>query len=85
MTADVRPVSWWHIVVDLERHGYTHALIAAAVDVGRSTVQGWKNLDATPRHDDGERLIALWLDVTKRTRDDLPRRATDILSAAALR
>ena len=24
-------VSWWHLIVEMERHGYTHGQIAAAI------------------------------------------------------
>lgn len=78
-------VSWWHVVVTLEKGGYTHASIGAAVGRSRTTVTGWKNLEAQPTHVDGERLIALWRVVTGKAREDVPVRTEDILSAAAFR
>ena len=82
---DTPGVSWWHVIVALERHGYTHGQIAAAIDSTRGTVEGWKNKGARPRHEDGERLIALWGVVTGRTREDLPLLEERVLSAAAFR
>lgn len=78
-------VSWWHVIVDLERGGYTHAAIGAAIGLSRTGVEGWKNRGAEPGHEDGERLIALWRVVTGRPREELPRKLDQILSAAAVR
>lgn len=75
------PVSWWHVIVALERHGYTHGAIAAAIGSCRSTVAGWKNSGASPAHDIGECLIQLWQTVTGNTREDVPRQQ-GYLSAA---
>jgi hypothetical protein len=69
----------------MERNGYTHAAVGAAIGVGRSTVQDWKNRDAEPGHVDGERMIALWRVVTGRPREDIPLKVSQILSAAAFR
>lgn len=82
---ELRSISWWHLIVELERNGYTHAAIAAAIGGARTTVQGWKNAEAEPRHIDGERLIALWRVVTGRVREDLPVKTSEILSAASFK
>jgi len=79
------PISWWHVIVDLERHGYTHRQIAIAIGGARSTVQDWKNLLVEPRHVDGEKLIALWCAVTGRDRADLPSKDVKPLSATTCR
>lgn len=78
-------VSWWHVIVEMERNGYTHGQIAAAIGSARSTIEGWKNKHAEPRHEDGDRLIALWRVVTGKPMDELPRKAGAILSAASFR
>jgi hypothetical protein len=65
-------VNWFQVIVELCRRGYTHGSIAAAVDTPKSTVQGWKQ-GAEPKHCDGERMIALWCQVTGMGRDLLPR------------
>ncbi len=82
---DLPGVSWWHVVIHLEQRGYTHAAVAAAIGVGRTTVEGWKNRDAEPGHVDGERMIALWRVVTGKPREELPVKADQILSAACFR
>lgn len=78
-------VSWWHVVVTLEKSGYTHSAIGAAIGVPRTTIEGWKNRNAEPAHMDGERLCALWRVVTGRPREDLPLKAAHLLSAACFR
>lgn len=79
------PVSWWQVIVDLERQGYTHVAIATAIGSARGTVEGWKNKHAQPRHEDGERLIALWCVVSGQSRVDLPVRRQSIRSVAQTR
>lgn len=83
--ASLPDVSWWHVVVTLEQNGYTHSAMGAAIGCARTTVEGWKNRDATPGHGDGERLIALWRVVTGKQRDELPLKLGAVLSAAAFR
>jgi len=82
---EIPGVSWWHVIVMMEKSGYTHAAVAAAIGVGRSTVQDWKNRDAEPGHVDGERMIALWRVVTGKSREDIPRKTSQIMSAACFR
>lgn len=78
-------VSWWHVIVTMERSGYTHAAMAAAIGSARTTVEGWKNRAAEPGHTDGERMIALWRVVTGKGREDLPLKDSEILSAASFK
>lgn len=83
--AAIAGILWWRAIVDLEQRGYSHAAIGAAIDVGRATVERWKNGFVEPRHEDGERLISLWCAVMAVTRDHLPRKTEQVLSAAAFR
>lgn len=78
-------VWWWRVIIDLERHQYTHQMIAAAIGGTRGAVEGWKNKDAEPRHEDGERLCALWRMVTGRPKEEIPRKVEQVLSAASFR
>ncbi|CAN5715538.1 hypothetical protein BH10PSE18_BH10PSE18_08160 [soil metagenome] len=84
-TIDAPAVSWWQVIVDLERERYTHVAIATAIGSARGTVEGWKNKHAQPRHEDGERLIALWCVVKGRQRADLPLRRQATRSVAQMR
>lgn len=66
-------IDWFRIIVELCMiHGYTHTSIAAAVGSAKSTVQGWKQ-GATPKWDEGERLIDLWAQVTGNGRESVHR------------
>lgn len=82
---DVPGVSWWHLIVEMERRGYTHAAVGAAIGMSRSGVESWKNRNIEPSHEVGERMIALWRVVTGKSRDDVPVKASQILSAACFR
>lgn len=64
---------WFRIIVDLcNFHGYTFKTIAAAIHSAASTVQGWKD-GASPKYEDGERLIELWAQVTANKRETVHR------------
>ena len=75
-------VDWFRVLVDLKRRGYHPAAVSSAISVARSTILGWSNNNAEPGHMDGERLIALWMQVTCDERDALPLNVEDLLSAA---
>ena len=63
MTTQLQPdqrVNWWQVIEDLRRAGMTTEAVAKAVAIPKSTLLGYKNLAAEPRHADGERLLALW-------------------------
>jgi hypothetical protein len=83
--ADEPGVSWWHVIVMIEKHSYTHAAIAAAIGSYRGTVEDWKNGGAEPRHEMGERLCALWRVVTGRPHEEIPRKLEKSLSASEFR
>lgn len=78
-------VFWWRVITDLERGGYSHAAIGAAIGLSRTGIEGWKNRNVEPRHEDGERLIALWQIVTGLARSDLPLQTERTFSAAKMR
>lgn len=51
---------WWRILQDLSMHGMSLEAISEVTGIPKSTLLGYKNLDAEPKHADGERLVALW-------------------------
>jgi hypothetical protein len=55
-------VDWFRVVEDVCRRGHTLATISVAIDVPRTTIIGWRQ-GATPKHPDGERMLALWREV----------------------
>lgn len=60
---------FFRIIVDLcHHHGYTFKTIAAAIHSAASTVQGWKS-GSSPKIEEGERLIDLWVQVTANNRE----------------
>jgi len=66
-------IDWFRIIITLcNNHGYTEKLIGIAISIPRTTVQGWK-MGATPKYDDGERLLILWAQVTGIKRDAAPK------------
>ena len=75
-------VDWFRVMAELQAKGYSVTAVSAAIDVAKSTVMGWRILDAEPRHSDGERLVGLWCQVMDQPREALPLNVTDLLSAA---
>ena len=65
-------VDWFRVLLDLKRAGCALKEIAAFIAVSKSAVVGWRNLDAEPKHRDGERLIELWLVRTRKPLAELP-------------
>lgn len=63
---------WFRILADLSRKGIGNRGVARRVSVAKTTVIGWKSHGYEPRHSDGERLIALWCEVTGHARDAVP-------------
>lgn len=51
---------WWQILQDLSMHGMTLQSVSEATGIPVSTLNGHKNLNAEPKHADGERLLAVW-------------------------
>lgn len=53
-------VNWERIIEDLRRSGLSVEAMAEATSIPRSTLLGYRNLDAEPKHADGEALLRLW-------------------------
>lgn len=54
-------IDWWRMIEDLRRTGLSIESIADATKIPKSTLLGYRNLDAEPKHADGECLRRLWL------------------------
>lgn len=66
-------IDWFRVIVELcYSHGYTHETIAAAVGLSKSSVQNWKN-GASPKFEEGNRLIELWARVTGKGQETVHR------------
>jgi len=53
-------VDWWRVLEDLRRTGLSLEAIAVSTTIPKSTLLGYRNLDAEPKHADGSVLVALW-------------------------
>lgn len=51
---------WWRIITDLHMHGMSMVAISEVTHIPKSTLNGYKNLGAEPKHSDGMRLVNLW-------------------------
>jgi len=65
-------VDWFRVLADLQHLGLTNLDVSQRLNIPNRTVGGWKNEGAEPRHSDGEALLALWREVTGKTRDGHP-------------
>ncbi|WP_223621185.1 hypothetical protein [Lysobacter sp. ESA13C] len=63
---------WFRVLTDLNRSGLGNRAVARRLKVPKTRILGWKTDDHEPRHSDGERLIALWVEVTGHAREDVP-------------
>lgn len=64
-------VDWCRVIDDLQKTSMNTRQIASKVFVSHATILAWKK-GTQPRHSDGERLLALWWQVTDKTRGNLP-------------
>lgn len=62
---------WFRVLADLSKHRIGNRTVARRVHVSKGTVSNWKR-GTEPRHSDGERLIALWCEITSQPRAKLP-------------
>ena len=65
-------VDWPAVLMQLQGHGWTLVRIGAAIGTPEDRVRKWLQIFAQPRHDDGERLVALWCAVMRAERDAVP-------------
>lgn len=72
LATDPDRVDWFQVLTDLGRKGVPVLAVSSAIGVPQSTILGWKQ-GAEPKFADGERLVALWLGLTDRHIEDLPR------------
>lgn len=60
MMRRLRRVDWFRVLADLAYAGVSLAATSERTSIPRSTLHGYKCLDAEPRHADGEAVLALW-------------------------
>lgn len=71
-------VDWFRVLHELQVNGMPIQSAARHIGLSHSTVLGWRT-GSEPRYGDGELLIALWVKVTGKGRDHLPRVAPMLL------
>ena len=64
-------IDWFRVIVDLQALKFRTRKIAKAIETTHPAVLGWKQ-GGEPRHDAGERLIALWMTKTGKERELVP-------------
>lgn len=72
MPVKYAPVDWFVVLADLMHCGFTLKSIASSIDVPVTTVTGWRNANAEPHHQSGEKLIILWCNATLKIRTEIP-------------
>lgn len=65
-------VDWFRVLADLQHLGLSDSEISERLTIPRRTIGGWKVENAEPRHSEGEALLALWREMTGKTRDGYP-------------
>jgi hypothetical protein len=65
-------IDWFRIIVDIRRNGHTYLTIAATIGTVKSNVRNIANGTA-PRYEFGERLIAMWAELTGKSPENAPR------------
>ncbi|EKS9800310.1 MULTISPECIES: hypothetical protein [Burkholderia] len=67
-----RAVDWFRVLEDVRRADFTLAEIAQYTQIPRTTLLGYRNLGAEPKHYAGVTLLKLWAQVTGNAPDDAP-------------
>lgn len=65
-------IDWFRVLADLDYLGLNNADVSRRLEIPERTIGGWKNAGTEPRHCDGEALLALWRQMTGKTRDGVP-------------
>ncbi len=68
---DINPVCWAAVLADLCGGRQSSHVIARTLDIPRSTLRGWLD-GAQPGHAEGERVLALWMQITGKPRELIP-------------
>ena len=67
-----RAVDWFRVLEDVRRADFTLAEIAQFTQIPRTTLLGYRNLGAEPKHYAGVTLLKLWAQVTGNAPDQAP-------------
>lgn len=70
---NILPVHWPRVINDLLHLNLTIKEISTTIGIDRNKVERMRRDGTCPRFDDGEKLIALWCERMKQSREDIPR------------
>jgi hypothetical protein len=65
-------VDWPAVLAELYRLGVARADVAKHIGAGAERIKKWVSIECQPRHDDGERLLTLWSEVSRKPREMAP-------------
>jgi hypothetical protein len=65
-------VDWFRITVDLANHGISIYALSSMAEIPRSTIQSWRDRQATPKVEAAFEIINIWADITGKELEELP-------------
>lgn len=65
-------IDWFRVLEEIRRENYSLSEIAYFTSIPKSTLLGYRNLGAEPRHAAGVVLIRFWSQVTLQDQDRAP-------------
>ena len=68
-------VDWTVVLFDIYRKYRSWFAISEIVDCSHGSLYGWRDKSHEPRHSTGERILALWSQVTGKSEAEVPRLA----------
>jgi hypothetical protein len=66
-------IDWFRVLTDLDRAGYSGRMVSATLGIPYTTLKAWLYNGSDPRFQDGEAVVGLWIRVTQRAMEDVPR------------
>lgn len=69
----IKRVDWFRVLADVRSAGLPLRVITAMTGISKPTLLDLRNQEADPKMHQGEILVALWVRVTGRPADEVPR------------
>lgn len=70
-------IDWFRVLTDLHYLGLGLAEVSRRLRIPERTIGSWKNAGSEPRYSDGDALLALWREVTGKTREGHPLKSAE--------
>jgi hypothetical protein len=68
----IKKVNWFAVINDFVQSGVSVRELSRRIDVGESTIRGWKDLGACPNYHEGVKLVEAWRSEMQKDSDQLP-------------